>query len=571
MKHTAIFSIILSIFIVLGAEGANAQETSVVSVDPQETVSVNDLGTSEPTLLPSSPFYFFKNWSRGIQKALTFNPVKKVELELRFADEKVVEAQKLAKTEPSKVEAIERAIENYRTSQLELKKRIGLLKETSKNPRVDALLEKLADRTVKHDKLFGDIKEKFEDKAGVKTKIESATKAIEDSFVESAKKDDAEKFSKKLEKALTQLKGDDLKNLSSIEFIDRIEEKIDENMKERLSFVRNKFAKHLEDDLKKLTDEQKEEAGQIIKEKLENLSGDKARRLLILQEIEKEADKSVREALKGVKETLEKNIENEGKIQERYQEAVRHAEDRIKKLEEKISGISAVPQGATNLLKEARVHLEKALKAAGEQKFGEAFGQANSAEVIARNALKILDKEKNAIMEKSDLENDISELEIKIVRFEGSIESLSNDAKNKAQEAIASVREHLNDARENLARGEVRETETHIKDAKAIRDRLEILFKGVRIEKEDKGREDENRQEDRQLDRQEDRQLDRQEDRQINRQENKQVDKQQDRQQDRREDRQLNKQEDKQAEDRQEDKQIDRRLDRQENKKNLEF
>jgi hypothetical protein len=38
--------------------------------------------------LPTSPFYFLKEWGRGIRMFFTFDPIKKSELEIKISDEK---------------------------------------------------------------------------------------------------------------------------------------------------------------------------------------------------------------------------------------------------------------------------------------------------------------------------------------------------------------------------------------------------------------------------------------------------------------------------------------------------
>ncbi|MFH1180808.1 MAG: DUF5667 domain-containing protein, partial [bacterium] len=50
----------------------------------------------DPKVLPGSPLYFFKNSWRAINSTLTFNLEKKTELKLRFANEKILEANKLS-------------------------------------------------------------------------------------------------------------------------------------------------------------------------------------------------------------------------------------------------------------------------------------------------------------------------------------------------------------------------------------------------------------------------------------------------------------------------------------------
>ena len=75
--------LLLSLFLLAFAGAAFAQEaeTSVEAVVEAETITAADLGVGDSGLLPTSPFYFFKEIGRGLQRAFTFNSVAKTELE----------------------------------------------------------------------------------------------------------------------------------------------------------------------------------------------------------------------------------------------------------------------------------------------------------------------------------------------------------------------------------------------------------------------------------------------------------------------------------------------------------
>lgn len=66
-----------------------------------------------PGLLPSNPFYFFKNWTRGLRRALTFNEVNRVDLELDILDEKAGEAAKINKIFSNNEIFSKNAVDNY--------------------------------------------------------------------------------------------------------------------------------------------------------------------------------------------------------------------------------------------------------------------------------------------------------------------------------------------------------------------------------------------------------------------------------------------------------------------------
>lgn len=138
------------------AKAANMPEDDVV-IAQEEKITFADLGAKEPRLLPSSSFYFLKEWGRSIRRAFTFNAIKKVELELNIVNEKAAEAIKTQETNPNDAEALAAALENYAGAGGRLQARIDKLKETSENPNVEKLLERINERTLKHANLFNQL------------------------------------------------------------------------------------------------------------------------------------------------------------------------------------------------------------------------------------------------------------------------------------------------------------------------------------------------------------------------------------------------------------------------------
>ncbi|MDO8425845.1 MAG: DUF5667 domain-containing protein [bacterium] len=61
-------------------------------------VSTADLGATESRVLQDSPFYALKRFGRAVRKAVTRDPVKEAELRLRYANQELADAQRLADT-----------------------------------------------------------------------------------------------------------------------------------------------------------------------------------------------------------------------------------------------------------------------------------------------------------------------------------------------------------------------------------------------------------------------------------------------------------------------------------------
>ena len=143
----------LFIFIMFGVCFADfAQAVSVTSAD----LKVENVGT-----LPTSNFYFFKQWGRGITRFFTFNPIAKAELELKITNQVAAEALEVEKISPSNTEALKDALANYTDAQERLSTRLASLKDTSNNPNIERLLKEVDERTAKHVELFEQLSERW--------------------------------------------------------------------------------------------------------------------------------------------------------------------------------------------------------------------------------------------------------------------------------------------------------------------------------------------------------------------------------------------------------------------------
>ncbi len=158
MQKSIIIPSILFVFLFGVLQGINAY-IGWVDTDSWSQIIINkkDVG-----ILPTSPFYFLKEWGRGIRKFFTFDQVKKAELELKYADEKLIETAKVVNEkctqESCDKEALDKALNNYLESQKRLIQRIQTLDK--KNPNTEKLLEKAFQRVIQHTALFDELKQK---------------------------------------------------------------------------------------------------------------------------------------------------------------------------------------------------------------------------------------------------------------------------------------------------------------------------------------------------------------------------------------------------------------------------
>ncbi|MDO8483282.1 MAG: DUF5667 domain-containing protein [bacterium] len=127
----------------------------------QKSITPADLGIQNSGTLPTSRLYFLKEWRRGLTRLFTFNATSRAELELRITNEKAAEALKVEEIKPDDGEALVNALENYTKAQENLRMRLIDLEETSENPRVEKLLEQLNEQTLKHAVLLDQLAERW--------------------------------------------------------------------------------------------------------------------------------------------------------------------------------------------------------------------------------------------------------------------------------------------------------------------------------------------------------------------------------------------------------------------------
>lgn len=312
------------------AEGTTAEETvsddtvveteEIAEVTEDETITAEDFGIEEPTLLPNSSFYFFKNWGRALQSAFTFNSTKKAELRMRFANEKLLEAKKLAE-EAGDDSAIEEALQNYE-DEIENVEALAENLENSDNPNVSKFLDKLADFQIKRQKLLDKLADQLPEKVREKV-LDVQEKSLEKFANIMTHLDDPEKFQERMDKIIEEQEGSKFKNFKNLEILLRIEEKLPDEAKESIRKAQENTLKRLHGDLSGMSPEDQER----FKDYLEKIKGNEILHAEIVGRLEEEdLSDDLREKIKAAKE---KSID---KIERRL-EGIQDDEKRKKYLE----------------------------------------------------------------------------------------------------------------------------------------------------------------------------------------------------------------------------------------------
>ena len=203
---------------------------AVIFVLPTST-----LAATEPGVKPNSFFYFFDTAFERVSLFFTFNSEKKARKALEYADERLAEAEAVAKEKNT--DAVKTAVAGYESS-------IALAAEKSKEVKdkgnAEGLLASIADSTSKHQEILSDILSKVPDEAK-----EAITKAMEASRKgqEEAAKQIAELKGEveQLKKEVAELKQQDSQanqNNQSVE-IEKLRQEVEELKKKTTQAVSN--------------------------------------------------------------------------------------------------------------------------------------------------------------------------------------------------------------------------------------------------------------------------------------------------------------------------------------------
>lgn len=277
---------------VLAQEDQNLDELAENMIEEDEEITNEDLGVGNQGILPGSPFYFLKNWRRGIQDFFTFNPVKKAELKLKFANEKMAEVKEMIRKERPEDEVIN-ALENANKELERMRERIE-----EKGIESEELLEKIIESGLNHQKVIDRIEENFPD---VYERIEEARgNSIGSIMGSSLKIADGEKIREKLEEKLEE-GGSQLKHIKSLEVLMRVEEQVPEEAKEAIRKAQENILKRLKGDLESIPEEEKG----ILEEYMERVKCNESRCLEVISKIENDSIPSgLRESLENAKEGM---------------------------------------------------------------------------------------------------------------------------------------------------------------------------------------------------------------------------------------------------------------------------
>lgn len=173
-KGIKFFLIFLSVAFVFSL--AYSSVLAVESVPPTNTdnITAAELGVSDPGLLPTSRWYFLKDWWRGIKLGLTFDNLKKAELRAEQLNQRLLEVQDLFNqpVDPKTQEAISKALASYDSESEKIKAAAEKLKTKAQNDeKIKKFLEKNTDWELKRQYLLNKMENKEQSAQEIKDQL----------------------------------------------------------------------------------------------------------------------------------------------------------------------------------------------------------------------------------------------------------------------------------------------------------------------------------------------------------------------------------------------------------------
>ncbi len=266
-------------------DSANSVETAAGEAQIDEEVTAEDLGVSEPLILPDSPFYGLKNLWRGVSLTFTFNKVKKAEKRLQHANERVIEAQEIAeeKGDEKSLARLEKVMDKYEKDLAKVRETVDKIDEKiDENPKLEQFVNKFTNSEINRRKVLQNLEANENIPEKVLEKIIQAKEKAAEGFGKVLQKAvPEEKIAEKIEEILKKQKGSDLKDLKQLQIIKEIKEHVPEKIKEKLGEVEQNRLEAVEQKLRQVSDVEKENFFEYLRE----TKGDAVNQLEVLNDL----------------------------------------------------------------------------------------------------------------------------------------------------------------------------------------------------------------------------------------------------------------------------------------------
>lgn len=389
MKKTLFLSAFIALFILWGAfvfaQTNNGNEVETINQAVAEITQ-----SPNPGMLPGNPLYFLKTLWRNSVLLLTFDKIKKAELTLKFNEDIGLEIKALQNKKPTE-KTLNQALENYTKNRNRLKARLSSLGETSENPNIDRILNKITEQMVRHQELFNQLAETNPE---IEKEIIRAKNTLSETTNEIEKTlDTPEGYRLKL-KVVLETKTGTFKNWDKIISIEElINNNDDSEIIEKLKNLQSEIIAKL-----------KIEIGREGIENFEKFMKESShpQKIELLENLKARGEK-INNVLDTIKEQELEDESDDPEFSEKAKEALENAKELIKKLNELATNITnkELKDSIQQKVKNANNHLDNALTAFDNMKLGETYGQSVAASALAKETMRFIQRT-------TESENDVS-------------------------------------------------------------------------------------------------------------------------------------------------------------------
>ena len=141
---------------------ASQAQTLDTAVIVEEVTEIGDVNMDNVGILPDSFFYPFKGWWEEVQLFFALSDTKKADLELKFANRRLLELKKLC-DEKDKCDLAEKLAPKF---QNKIERTIQKLEKANENGKdVEAIIEKLKENQEKQQDVLQSVYDKVPDQA----------------------------------------------------------------------------------------------------------------------------------------------------------------------------------------------------------------------------------------------------------------------------------------------------------------------------------------------------------------------------------------------------------------------
>lgn len=261
-------------------ESVSTEAPAPEEVAEDTEITAEDFGANEPRVLPDNPLYGLKELGRGIRRFFIRNPAARAEEDLRVANQKLLEASRLAELKGDEAsDDVERIVDDAQEDLARVEEAADRVNETDPD-RAEHFKDVLADRTFKMHRLFEQIEDRVPEEAILHIR-ENKERALDHAAEVFSKTDDPEALGDRLNEAAEGLRGSEFKHFKNLEIMKEFEDRIPEEARDAIRRAQDTMLGRLKEDIESSPIQDREKFGDYVR----NLDGDSVRHFEIIDDL----------------------------------------------------------------------------------------------------------------------------------------------------------------------------------------------------------------------------------------------------------------------------------------------